>query len=74
MVVPIRAGEQIEIGTPRSLLQTQILLIRGWRTYDVARDGQFVVISADNPDDQGSAVPMALQNWTEELRRRVPVD
>jgi serine/threonine-protein kinase len=44
------------------------------RTYDVAPDGRFLMIKPAGTPDQVAATVIVVQNWTEELKRLVPVD
>jgi hypothetical protein len=46
----------------------------GGRSYDVGRDGRFLVIqpmTRSKTPAAGSSI-VVVQNWTEELKRRVP--
>ena len=67
-------GDQIQIGKPRGLVKAAIYGGRGWRAYDVAPDGRFIIVTADTETLDSRAMPMVEQNWFEELRRKVPVN
>ena len=77
MVVPVNTGgDRLVAGTPRSSgAKGAFFALRGWRTYDLMPDGRVVAIF----DNSGSslfqpATPLVVQNFSEELRRRVPVN
>jgi hypothetical protein len=40
--------------------------------YDVAADGRFIMIEPGQPDTSPAQITL-VQNWFEELRRRVPM-
>jgi hypothetical protein len=44
----------------------------GVRTYDVAADGRFLMIQPAETGDAQAASIVVVQNWTEEVKRRVP--
>ena len=45
----------------------------GGRTYDVGADGRFLMIKRAKPDSSGPSL-VVVQNWFEELKRRVPTN
>jgi Tol biopolymer transport system component len=78
--VPVQAtGTTLGAGTPAAILPPQYVVNAPGTTYgrgyDVAADGRFLMIKdEDRADDrtQGSG-PVVIHNWSEELRRVVPV-
>jgi hypothetical protein len=46
----------------------------GFRPYDLAPDGRFLIVRSDQPDAGGAKAPeiVVVQNWLEELKRLVP--
>ena len=78
--VPVETEGSFTFGKPEVVFErTYLTIARGLsngRTYDVAPDGKrFLMIKESGP--VGETVPTQLilvQNWTEELKRLVPVD
>ena len=70
--VSVEAGEIFEAGLPEPLFE-DLYDNKGitHTGYDVDRDGRFLVIGNDSPQNETMTV---ILNWTEELRRQVPVD
>jgi serine/threonine-protein kinase len=68
------AGEELSFGASGELFNEPYLSSPAptARTYDVAPDGRFLMIQLDGSSD-GSASIVVVQNWTEELKRQVPV-
>jgi serine/threonine-protein kinase len=73
MMVPITPGPNLVVGTQKALFPAALFQLRGWRTYDVMPDGRFVMILRSGSDAGTRANPIVVQNWTEELKARVPV-
>jgi hypothetical protein len=48
----------------------------GSRPYDIAPDGRFLIIRSGQADAGAGTAPqiVVVQNWTEELKRLVPVN
>jgi serine/threonine-protein kinase len=71
----VDAAGEFSFATPIELFSGPFLLpaaptVRG---YDVARDGRFLMIQTANPIDATKpASIVVVQNWTEEIKRRVP--
>ena len=61
------------IGTPRLLFEGPFRIDGPFRGYDVTADGQrFLMVRAvERPPERVSQI-VFVQNWTEELRARVP--
>jgi serine/threonine-protein kinase len=75
--VPVQAGTTFVAGRPRVLLEVAMIPPAGGdQSYDVAPDGRFLIIRDEGTDESGSTAPsmMLVQNWTEELKRLVPVN
>jgi serine/threonine-protein kinase len=82
MAVPASGLPQV-FGRAKALFKTPLYQLRAWRTYDMMPNGRFVMIQAtggmdaSNPGARSltatSALPMVWQHFSEELRKRVPV-
>ena len=71
MVVPLEHDPRFEPGTPRELFRGRFLVSVGMRTYDVTRDGRFLMVTrAENAGGAESA--RIVLNWFQELERLVP--
>ena len=79
MRVPVERGSTWVAGTPTQLLagryyagQEGVVL---FRTYDIAPDGRrFLMIKeADEPQQAAAQRIVVVENWLEELKRRVPL-
>ena len=78
MVVPLLETEStLRVGDPSVLFETQYFFYLSQRTYDIAPDGQrFLMVKEAETGDEG-AVPTqihVIQNWTQELLERVPIN
>lgn len=75
--VPMQTGPTLVAGRPQLLFDYLMLIPPGGsRLYDLTPDGRFIII-ARAQEDTGSGPPRNLilvQNWTEELKRLVPVN
>ena len=81
MVVGVEPGPTFRAGIPRLLFEgdyVQELELSGAHNYDVSRDGQRFLMMVPAPAEElgENARPriVVVQNWLEELRRRVPVN
>ncbi len=77
MAVPVDTGPTFSAGDPEVLFEQQYYSFRSARTYDVASDGQFLMIKdeAATDDGAGPTVQIVLMlNWFEELKRLVPLN
>ena len=78
MVVPVELGPALQVGEATPLFEGQYYEDRNTRSYDVSPDGErFLMIKrAGAATTETGARPEAIlvQNWTEELKRLVPVD
>jgi serine/threonine-protein kinase len=79
--VPVQMRPTFSAGNPTRLFEAHSAVLDGRfsgigtvRTYDVARDGRFLMIKEDAIADEHAAPPsiVVVQNWLEELKRRVP--
>ena len=74
MAVPVSAGPEFEPGRPVPLFEDHFSR-RGYAgptsTYDVARDGRFLMV--DPAEGDGTSLVVVL-NWFEELKRLVPTE
>ena len=75
MRVPISPGPSFEPGTPAQALDggsyTGDGSMASGRTYDVGRDGRFLMIKRGVPDGNRLSL-LVVQNWFEELERLIP--
>jgi serine/threonine-protein kinase len=76
MVVRVETGTALDVSEPEFLFEEPNTLppdVYGTRTYDVAPDGRFLMIS----ESESLEAPMKLNvilNWFEELKRLVPTE
>jgi Tol biopolymer transport system component len=73
MAVDITPGANLVASVPKTLFKVAAVQSRTWGTIDVMPDGRFVVIVRNDSDGGTRANPIVMQNWSEELRQRVPV-
>ncbi|HVG73442.1 MAG TPA: protein kinase [Vicinamibacterales bacterium] len=76
MVVPLMAlSPQLVLGPPKLLFKVAMPQGRPWRIYDIMPDGRFIMIVRSESRERDAATPTlnVVQNWAEELKRRVPV-
>ena len=74
MAVPIQTTPTFSAGNPTKLFEGQWFRGQSGRTYDIAKDGRFLMIKdapAGNPNAAAASIVVVL-NWTEELKRLVP--
>lgn len=78
MAVPVRLGDDITLGKPQTVAKgPYAVAVNTGRHYDVSPDGQRFLLLKDVAQ-AGTAKPVAPEihvvlNWTEELKRLVPV-
>ncbi len=72
--VPVKATVSgFPAGLPRKLFQGRYLMTRPFRSYDVTPDGQrFLMIQLPDPRPSRPQELVLVENWLDELRRRVP--
>ena len=80
MRVAVKAGETFGVSAPEQVLPGEGFRLGAqgapYRTYDVSSDGRrFLVLKgASTPQSRSTGPSMiVIQNWSEELKRRVPV-
>ena len=76
LAVQVQSGTMLVAGPPKVLFEIAMLVPPGGaRTYDVAPDGRFLIIRNDQAEAAAGSAPqiVVVQNWTEELKRLVPV-
>jgi hypothetical protein len=75
--VEVQSGPTLVAGRPQMLFEFAMApVVGGYRTWDLAPDGRFVIIRSGQAEG-GSSAPSNLvlvQNWSEELKRLVPVN
>ena len=80
MVVSVKPGATLGLGSPRLLFEGDYLQEppgQGAHNYDVTGDGRRFIMMAPAAQEEGAdARPhmIVVQNWTEELKRLVPVE
>jgi serine/threonine-protein kinase len=77
MSIRVESGATWTAGPPVRLLEGQYFLGGAGavgRTYDVAPDGRFLMIKPAGTSQEAATNVIVVQNWTEELKRLVPVD
>jgi hypothetical protein len=75
MAVPVDTGDEFSFGAPVQLFSEPYLASPSpfSRSYDVARDGRFLMIELPGGGDGANpASIVVVENWTEELKQRVP--
>jgi dipeptidyl aminopeptidase/acylaminoacyl peptidase len=74
MAVAIETAGEFSFAAPELLFGGPFAYIQDWaaHSYDVAADGRFLMLQRPDGGDAGSASIVVVQNWTEELKRRVP--
>ena len=81
MATPVQSSPVFRAGNPTPLFDSGSLLLEGrligntGRTYDVAKDGRFLMTkfaAAGAGAQAGTPGIIVVQNWTEELKQRVP--
>jgi Protein kinase domain/WD40-like Beta Propeller Repeat len=74
-VVPMQSGTTLVAERPQMLFESTMPLSGGgYRPYDVAPDGRFLIIQRAQGEAGIAAAPeiVVVQNWQEELKRLVP--
>jgi serine/threonine-protein kinase len=73
MAVPVQTTPTFSAGNPTKLFEGQWFRGQSGRTYDVAKDGRFLMIKDAVTNEQGSAATMTVVvNWVEELKQKLP--
>jgi eukaryotic-like serine/threonine-protein kinase len=76
MAVAVETGDELSFSAPEQLFTGpyRVLADPTARSYDVAPDGRFVMVALDDGSETGAPPSniVVVQNWTEELKRRVP--
>jgi serine/threonine-protein kinase len=75
MAVPIRSITPFRAGNPLQLFKGPYFAALNGRTYDVTADGQrFLAIKEAAAQASAGQQLLVVENWFEELKRRVPVE
>jgi len=78
MGVAVETEDKFSFGTPVRLFDERFFIEPNgaWRSYDVARDGRFLMIQPGSAAGAAAAQAsiVVVQNWTEELKRLVPTN
>jgi hypothetical protein len=77
LAVPMQSGTTLVAGRPQLLFEFMMPPIQGgFRLYDVAPDGRFLMIRSGQAEAAAGTAPqiVVVQNWFEELKRLVPVN
>jgi serine/threonine-protein kinase len=73
--VPIQSSPTFRAGTPRKLFEGRYFAALAGTTYDVTPDGQrFLMIKPSSNARMINPRIIVVDNWLEELRRRVPAE
>ena len=75
--VPVETQPTFTVGNAERLFEGPYFYVAGWRTYDVAPDGErFLMVrqTSSATDAEAPAELIVVQNWFEELRRLVPTN
>jgi serine/threonine-protein kinase len=74
MAVPIQTEPTFSAGNPTKLFDGQWFRGQSGRSYDVAKDGRFLMIKDVATNEQGSAAATmtVVVNWVEELKQKLP--
>jgi serine/threonine-protein kinase len=73
MAVPVETEHEFSFGAPALLFTGPFFQSPTSRSYDVAHDGRFLMIEPTPSENTvGAASIVVVQNWTEELKQRVP--
>ena len=72
--VPVKiAFSEFSAGAPRKLFEGRYVMTGPFRSYDVTPDGQrFLMIQLPDPRPSRRQELLLVENWLDELRRRVP--
>jgi hypothetical protein len=70
MAVPVWIGAQFRFDAPQELFDEQYRHVER-PSYDVTSDGRFVMIQLTNAGPTAAGM-VVVQNWLEEVKRRVP--
>jgi serine/threonine-protein kinase len=76
MAVSVRGATPDDWSAPEKLFEGPYFFVEGPRMFDVAPDGRFLMLKAAGGDaDAGTPASLiVVQNWTEELKRRLRID
>jgi len=77
LAAPVELMPSLVVGRPQGVLEFAITQSsRGGRPYDIAPDGRFLIIRSDQAEAVAATAPQIVfvQNWTEDLKRLVPVN
>jgi serine/threonine-protein kinase len=72
MVVDVTPGERVSGGVARELFDVQYVLSAPVRSYDVDKDGEFVMVTRVEVRPQPVTRIQVVSNWLEELKERLP--
>jgi eukaryotic-like serine/threonine-protein kinase len=73
--VPVQSGTTLVAGRPQVLFELAMVASLSFRPYDIAPDGRFLIIRSGQAEAGGGTASnlIVVQNWSEELKRLVPV-
>jgi len=75
MSVPLTSGATTAVGRPQALFETPLGLQANVRGYDLSADGtRFLMVQPQPRPPIRPTQVMLVQNWFDELRRRVPTN
>jgi serine/threonine-protein kinase len=68
--VDVQIEPELMVGTPRKLFDGDKIGIPIWRDYDVAQDGQRLLVIENERQRQSIPSIVVVENWFEEFRKR----
>jgi eukaryotic-like serine/threonine-protein kinase len=76
MAVAVRGATPEDWGSPEQLFEGRYFFMEGPPMFDVAPDGRFLMLKAvdANRPTQAAKNLIVVQNWTEDLKQRVPTN
>ena len=72
MVVPVQTTPTFSKGNPTKLFGGRWFISQNARTYEVAKDGRFLMIKDAAGDDADPASITVWLNWVDDLKQRLP--
>jgi serine/threonine-protein kinase len=74
MMAAVNPGASLSVAPPVPLFTTRLIRMGQPPSYDVAPDGRFLIVRGSENQSNAAASIVVVVNWTEELKRRVPVN
>ncbi len=75
MAVSVEVAPTLRVGTPRELFRGRFRASDGIRTYDVSKNGMFLMVEDVPAKEARGTQPLRIVlDWGQELKRLIPVD